>query len=87
MYILISAADQNAFNNRCQDVVDAFRTEPWFSAGLLAAINIYRLNVASTDAGADNPATCADMSTATVVTAATFFDATFCTAGVRSVEG
>ena len=46
-------------------MVDAFQDEPWFGAGLLGAINIDRLNVWSTDQGADNPATCADRSTAT----------------------
>jgi hypothetical protein len=76
-------ADQTAFNNRCQQIVDAFRAEPWFSEGLLAAMNIHRLNVSSTDAGADNPATCADMSTATAVNAATYFDSTYCSSGVR----
>jgi hypothetical protein len=82
-----TTADQNAFNDRCQDIVDEFQAEPWFSEGLLAAVNIHRLNVTSTDAGADNPANCADMSTATAVTAATFFDATYCTAGVRRCLG
>ena len=80
-------ADRTAFNTRCQDVVDAFLDEPWFGAGLLAAINIHRLNVGSTDQGADNPATCADMSTATAVTAATYFDATYCTSGLRRCLG
>jgi chemotaxis response regulator CheB len=82
-----TAADQTDFNDRCQQIVDEFRAEPWFGEGLLAAINIYRLNVRSTDSGADNPATCADMSTATAVTAATYFDATYCTAGVRRCLG
>jgi len=82
-----TTADQTAFNDRCQDIVDEFRAEPWFSEGLLAAINIHRLNVTSTDAGADNPATCADMSTATAVTAATYFDSSYCTSGVRRCLG
>ena len=82
-----TTADQTAFNDRCQDIVDAFRGEPWFSEGLLSAINIHRLNVTSTDAGADNPATCADASTATAVSAATYFDASYCTGGVRRCLG
>lgn len=82
-----TVAAQTDFNDRCQQIVDEFRAEPWFSEGLLAAINIFRLNVRSTDAGADNPATCADMSTATAVTAATYFDATYCTSGVRRCLG
>jgi hypothetical protein len=82
-----TTADQNAFNDRCQEIVDEFRAEPWFGVGLLAAINVHRLNVTSTDAGADNPATCADMSTATATTAATFFDASYCTSGARRCLG
>jgi|GEM_PF-721747 len=78
---------QDDFNTRCQDVVDAFLAEPWFGAGLLGAINIFRLNVSSTDSGADNPATCGDGSTATAVTAATYFDASYCTSGVRRCLG
>lgn len=78
-----NAAAQTDFNNRCQDIVDAFRDEPWFSEGLLAAINIHRLNVRSDDAGADNPATCPDMSTATAVSADTYFDASYCSSGIR----
>jgi hypothetical protein len=47
-------------------------TEMW------CAINIYRVDVASTDSGADDPATCGDGTAGTGTTAATFFDATFC---------
>lgn len=78
-----TTADQNAFNQRCQDVVDAFQDEPWFGAGLLGAVNIHRLNVWSTDQGADNPATCGDGSTATAVSAATYFDSSYCSSGIR----
>src|SRR5688572_21703467 len=65
-----TTADQNAFNQRCQDVVNAFQDEPWFGAGLLGSINIHRLNVWSTDQGADSPATCADGSTGSGATPA-----------------
>jgi hypothetical protein len=78
-----TAAAQADFNSRCDQIVARFRAEPWFSEGLLAAINIHRLNVGSVDSGADNPAACADMSTATAVTARTYFDATYCSGGVR----
>ena len=78
-----TTADQNTFDTRCQDVVTAFQSEPWFGAGLLGAVNIFRLNTSSTDSGADNPATCGDGSTATAVSAATFFDASYCSGGIR----
>ena len=78
-----TTADQNAFNQRCQDVVDAFQDEPWFGAGLLGAINIHRLNVWSTDQGADDPATCGDMSTGSGASPDTYFDSSYCSSGVR----
>ena len=78
-----TTADQNAFNQRCADVVQAFQDEPWFGAGLLGSINIHRLNVWSTDQGADDPATCTDMSTGSGASPATFFDASYCSSGVR----
>jgi hypothetical protein len=82
-----TAADQDDFDDRCQQIVDEFASEPWFGSGLLAAINVFRLNVSSTDQGADNPATCEDMSTATATTAATYFDASYCTSGARRCLG
>lgn len=42
------------------------------------AINIYRVDVVSTDSGADDPGTCGDGSSGSGATPATFFDATFC---------
>lgn len=47
------------------------------------AINVHRVDVISTDSGADDPGTCADGSTGTGATARTFFDATFCSSGLR----
>lgn len=78
-----TTADQNAFNQRCQDVVAAFQDEPWFGAGLLGAINIHRLNVWSTDQGADSPAMCGDGSTGTGAAPATYFDASYCSSGIQ----
>ena len=46
---------------------------------LSRAINVYRLDVTSTDAGADDPAACGG----TGATAATYFDASFCNSGIR----
>lgn len=47
---------------------------------LRAAINVYRLDVWSTDPGADDPLAC-NKGTGTL--AATFFDASFCNGGLR----
>jgi uncharacterized membrane protein YgcG len=82
-----TTTDQAAFDARCQDIINEFRREPWFGQGLLAGINIHRVNVGSTDQGADDPATCADGSTATAVAVNTYFDSTFCTAAARRCLG
>ena len=50
-----TAAQQADFNNACNDFVAAFRATPPFDE-LLPAINVFRVNVSSTDAGADDPA-------------------------------
>ncbi len=52
---------------------------------LRGVVNVHRLDVASTDSGAANPATCGDGTpgdtTGDTVAPRTFFDATFCGAG------
>jgi hypothetical protein len=45
------------------------------------AINVYRVDVVSTDSGADDPRTCGDGTTGTGTSVATYFDATFCSDG------
>jgi hypothetical protein len=64
-----------------QYVERLFATQP-FDA-LECAINVYRVDVASTDSGADDPLTCADGNPGSGATPATYFDATFCTNGIR----
>ena len=67
-----TAAQQNDFNNACMTFVNAFRTTPPFDE-LSSAINVFRVNVRSTDAGADDPA--AAGGTGAMVN--TYFDASF----------
>lgn len=63
-----------------QAVADRILQEPPFDRPELACgINIYRLDVTSTDSGADKP-NCSDGG-GTGATAATFFDSTFCADG------
>jgi hypothetical protein len=52
-------------------------TQPFTT--LASAINVYRVDVTSTDSGADDPIACGGNG----ATPATFFDATFCTSGIR----
>lgn len=53
-----------------------FNTPPFRQ--MWCAINVYRVDVTSTDSGADEPATCADGENGTGATARTYFDASFC---------
>jgi hypothetical protein len=73
-----TASQQNAFENACTDFVVALQATPPFDR-LLPGINVFRVNVASTDSGADDP-TGAGGSGAT---ARTFFDASFGTHNIR----
>jgi IgA Peptidase M64 len=73
-----TAAQQNAFNTAAADFVTAFRGTPPFD-DLSPAINVFRVNVTSTDAGADDPASAGG--TGAVVR--TYFDATFGANNIR----
>jgi len=50
---------------------------------LWCGINIHRVDVVSTDSGADDPATCSDGSAGTGTAPKTYFDSTFCSGGIR----
>jgi hypothetical protein len=71
-------AQQNDFNSACTAFVNAFRTMPPFDE-LSPAINIFRVNVSSTDSGADDPAA----GGGTGASVRTYFDATFGANNIR----
>ena len=73
-----TAAQQTDFANACTAFVNSLWATPPFD-GLKAAINIFRVNVTSTDSGADDPAAAGG----TGATARTYFDATFGANGIR----
>ena len=73
-----TAAQQADFNAACGEFVTAFRATPPFDE-LSPGINIFRVNVSSTDSGADDPA--ATGGTGAVVR--TYFDASFGNNGIR----
>ena len=73
-----TAAQQNDFNNACAAFVTAFTGTPPFDE-LKPAINVFRVNVTSTDSGADDPASAGG----TGATARTYFDSTFGSNGIR----
>lgn len=70
------------FEALCDEFVSVLQAEPWYPV-LGSALNVFRLNVASDESGADNPETCEDESEGPGVSVATFFDASFCNSGIR----
>jgi hypothetical protein len=78
------AAELPSFHTHCTRFVDVlFATKPYNE--LWCAMNIFRVDVASTDSGADNPHACGDGSAgpAADVTVRTFFDARYCVDNTR----
>ncbi len=74
------AADAAKYHADVQGFVDALRgTAPF--ADLWCGINIHRVDVVSTDGGADDPASCGDLSAGSGAAPRTYFDSTFCSGG------
>ena len=73
-----TTTQQNDFNNACTAFVNAFRTTAPFDE-LTPALNIFRVNVSSTDSGADDPAGTGG----TGASVRTYFDATFGANNIR----
>jgi len=75
-------AELPKFRADAQAFVDQlYRTPPF--TDMWCALNVYQVEIASTDSGADDPGTCGDGTVGTGTTAATFFDATFCVNNTR----
>jgi hypothetical protein len=80
------AGQMTQYANDAQQFVETlFATLPFSESPqhcgprLSRAINVYRVDVTSTEPGADDPAACGG----TGATAATYFDASFCNSGIR----
>ncbi len=67
------ASEMASYHTHVQSFITALRTTPPFNE-LFCGINVYRIDVASTDSGADDPGCGGNPA----VTANTYFDATFC---------
>lgn len=76
------AAQMAQFATDAQNFVNTFSTTKPYD-DLWCAFNVYRVDVVSTDSGADDPAACSDGTTGSGVTRATYFDASFCNSGIR----
>ncbi len=68
------ASELATYHTDVQNFVDQIRITPPFD-DLWAGINVHRVDVVSTDSGADDPTTCTG---GTGATPATYFDSTFC---------
>jgi hypothetical protein len=74
------ASEQAKLATDVKAFVDLLRaTAPY--TDLWCGINVFRIDVVSTDSGADDPATCGDGSTGSGATPRTYFDSTFCSDG------
>lgn len=79
--VILGDGYQNTEINKYHDDVKAFidllyQTKPFDE--VWCGINIYRVDVVSTDSGADDPGSCGDGTTGSGATRATYFDSTFC---------
>ncbi len=72
-----TSSQQALFAQHAQQFVHFLLQTPPFATNC-SAFNVYRVDVASTDSGADDPAACGG----TGATVSTYFDATFCADGV-----
>lgn len=74
-----TAAQLPQFHQHCQDFLDhLYGLAPFDERDVQCAINVHRLDVASNESTADDPAACGDGDIPTATTVATYFDATFC---------
>ena len=83
-----TAAERADFETAADDFLVALQaTAPYDDPAVWQRINVYRLDVHSTQSGADNPLACADDPAGFVPlppeVAGTYFDAEFCTGGMR----
>lgn len=70
------------FAATAQGFVDSFLQTPPFNTNR-GCFNFWRIDVASSQSGADDPATCGDGSSGAGTLVNTYFDATFCSSGLR----
>jgi IgA Peptidase M64 len=76
-----AGADMTQWQTNAQQFVDYLRgTPPFDDPTVMARINAFRVDVASTDRGADKPAACFGGGASSP---ATYFDATYCAGGLQ----
>ena len=74
------ASELAQFATDTDNFINALRaTDPY--PDLWCGFNVFRIDVVSTDSGADDPGTCSDGSSGSGATPKTYFDSTFCSDG------
>ncbi len=74
--------EQKKFEGYCDNFVKAFnQTSPFKDCA--TKINIYRINISSTESGADDPKKCGNDTSGTGIKVRTYLDATFCAYGQK----
>ena len=71
------SAEMAKYHADAQEFVDAFRATAPFG-DLWCGINIHRVDIASTDSGADDPVACGDGSAGAGTVARTYLDSSYC---------
>lgn len=74
------ATEMTKYHNDVQNFVDTLQVTPPYD-DLWCAINVHRVDVVSTDSGADDPSSCGDGSSGSGASPSTYFDSTFCGGG------
>lgn len=75
-------AELGAFASNAQVFVNYFFSTSPFNTNQ-SCFNFWRIDVASSESGADNPLTCGDGTSGPGITVNTYFDAHFCNSGIR----
>lgn len=73
------ASEMSKFHDDVQKIIDGFYNTPPYDQ-VWCGVNIYRVDVASNESGADDPTTCSE---GTGVAVATYFDSSFCNSGAH----
>lgn len=79
------ATELAQYRSNVESFLDRLRATAPFDE-MWCAINVYRIDVVSTESGADEPATCGDGGTGSGAMPRTYFDTTFCSVGPGGVE-
>jgi hypothetical protein len=71
------STEMTKYHNDVQNFVNTFQATPPYN-DLWCGINVHRVDVTSTDSGADDPGSCGDGSSGSGASLKTYFDSTFC---------